>query len=169
MVLHYAPLYPGVGRLWSYGFATIFLVLALLAKPAAVVVPLMALIIDRVILQRSWRAIAQSLALWFALTIPIMLIARVVQPAVEVTPAPLWARPLVALDALAFYLVKLVLPVGLTINYGRTPQSILGSGAIYYTWISGCGARTAAVARAQPLARPPPRCSSSRACCRCSG
>jgi hypothetical protein len=52
-----------------------------------------------------------------------------------VAPPPLWARPLVAADALAFYLEKLVLPVGLTVNYWRTPQSIIESGAIRYTWM----------------------------------
>ena len=140
-----AALDPGVGR---YIFATFFLVLALLSKPAAVVVPLMALIIDRVLLDRPWRATATSLALWFALTIPVMLIARVVQPATDVTPAPLWARPLVAMDALGFYLAKLAAPVGLTNNYGRTPQFIIARGTIYYAWII-----PAAVAAALALAR----------------
>jgi len=123
------------GASWSWVFATIFFVLAVLAKPAAVVVPLMALIIDRLILRRNWRAIAKSLALWFVLTIPIMLIARHVQPATQVTPAPLWARPLVAMDALGFYLAKLCVPVGLSNNYGRTPQWIIARGTIYYAWI----------------------------------
>jgi hypothetical protein len=124
-----------VGRFSWYGFATIFLIVALLAKPTAVVVPLMALIIDRLILQRSFFAIARSLALWFLLTIPIMIIARTVQPAAEVTPAPLWARPLVAGDALGFYLAKLCVPIGLTINYGRTPQRIIEMQTIYYSWL----------------------------------
>jgi len=120
----------------AYIAGTLFLAFALLAKPAAVVIPLMALIIDRLILQRSWPAIARSLALWFLLTLPIMLIARHVQPATQVTAPPLWARPLVAADALAFYLGKLALPVGLTVNYWRTPQSIIDSRAIFYTWIA---------------------------------
>ena len=119
----------------SYLVATVFLVLALLAKPAAVVVPVMALVVDRALIGRRWRAIGKSLAPWFALAVPIMLIARVVQPAAEVMPAPLWARPLVALDALAFYLAKLFVPIGLTNNYGRTPQAIIASGAIYATWV----------------------------------
>ncbi|MEA2735066.1 MAG: protein O-mannosyl-transferase, partial [Humisphaera sp.] len=120
----------------TYVAATIFLVLALLAKPAAIVAPVMALIIDRLILRREWREIARSLALWFALIVPFMLVARLVQPAAEVTPTPLAVRPLVAADALAFYLGKLLLPVELTGNYGRTPESILRSGAIYFTWLA---------------------------------
>ena len=119
-----------------YALATLFLVLAMLAKPAAVVVPVMALVIDRWILHRRWGDIARALALWFVLIIPVMFVARAVQPAAEVAPAPLWARPLVAADALAFYLGKLVLPVGLSNNYGRSPEVILRSGAIYYTWLA---------------------------------
>jgi hypothetical protein len=119
----------------TYALATGFLVLALLAKPAAVVVPVMALVIDRLLLGRTWGAIARSLALWFVLIVPVMLVARHVQPAAEVTPAPLWARPLVAGDALAFYLGKLVWPVGLSVNYGRSPDAILRSGALYWTWL----------------------------------
>ena len=119
----------------SYTLGSVFLILALLAKPAAVVVPLMALIIDRLILQRRWREIASSLALWFALTIPIAITARNVQRAPEVTPAPLWARPLVAADALGFYLAKLCVPTGLTINYGRTPQWIIETRTIYFSWL----------------------------------
>jgi hypothetical protein len=37
-------------------------------------------------------------------------------------------RPLVALDSLGFYLGKLVWPTNLTIDYGRTPQSVMASG-----------------------------------------
>jgi hypothetical protein len=67
--------------------------------------------------------------------VPFLVIARVVQPAADVTPPPMWARPLIAGDALAFYLDKLVWPVGLTTNYGRTPQAILASGVAYWTWL----------------------------------
>jgi hypothetical protein len=52
-----------------------------------------------------------------------------------VLPAPLWARPMVALDALGFYLAKLAVPIGLTNNYGRTPQFIIARGTIYYAWL----------------------------------
>jgi Flp pilus assembly protein TadD len=38
---------------------------------------------------------------------------------------PLTDRPIVAIDALAFYYGKLFWPVGLTIDYGRTPSRVL--------------------------------------------
>ena len=120
---------------FDYVAGTFFLLLAMLAKPAAVVVPVMAVIIDRFLLDRPWRSVARRAALWFVLTVPFVVIARVVQPAADLMPAPLWARPLVAGDALAFYFGKLVWPVGLTTNYGRTPEAILTSGAAYWTWL----------------------------------
>jgi hypothetical protein len=48
--------------------------------------------------------------------------------------APLWARPLIAGDALAFYVYKLVFPVSLAMDYGRRPVAVLQEGWAYWTW-----------------------------------
>src|SRR5205823_5722669 len=77
-----------------------------------------------------------SLLPWFAMTIPIALEGRRVQPATIVPDIALWARPLVAADALCFYLWKLIAPASLAADYARTPASIIQSGAIYWTWIA---------------------------------
>jgi hypothetical protein len=61
-------------------------------------------------------------------------IARFVQPPVTSDVPPLWQRPLVALDALAFYASKLIWPARLGVDYGRTPARIVESGAIWWTW-----------------------------------
>ncbi|MFM8718062.1 MAG: hypothetical protein ACKOFH_00790, partial [Chthoniobacterales bacterium] len=37
---------------------------------------------------------------------------------------PVWTRPFVAADALAFYLAKVVWPAGLSADYGRAPGPI---------------------------------------------
>jgi hypothetical protein len=60
-----------------------------------------------------------------------------IQPAPHATEAaaPLWARPLVAADALAFYLYKLVFPLNLGFDYGRTPRFIRDTGMMAWTWI----------------------------------
>lgn len=111
------------------------LLAAMLAKPTAVVAPLMAGVIDLVLLRRAWRDVL--LALWpmLVLTIPCTFWTRQVQAIWPATISPLWARPLIASDAIAFYLYKLVFPITLTNLYGRTPQAVIGSGAIYWTWI----------------------------------
>jgi tetratricopeptide (TPR) repeat protein len=62
------------------------------------------------------------------------------QPIVQVEFIPsLWARLLIAADALAFYLYKLILPIGLSVDYGRTPAVVLERGWAYYTWLVPVG------------------------------
>ena len=46
---------------------------------------------------------------------------------------PLWARPIIAGDAIAFYLYKLIWPLKLAVDYGRTPRETLASGWAYVT------------------------------------
>jgi tetratricopeptide (TPR) repeat protein len=48
---------------------------------------------------------------------------------------PLLHRPVVALDALAFYLGKLVAPLSLLPDYGRAPATLFATPAVYWTWI----------------------------------
>ena len=116
-------------------FAAVALIVAMLSKPSAVVAPLIAGAIDRILYRRSFDRVLASILPLLVLTIPIVIVARLAQTAPHVTDAPAWTRPLVALDALAFYVYKLIWPATLGIIYGRTPDAILQSGAIYYTWI----------------------------------
>ncbi len=99
---------------------------ALLAKPAGVVVPLVVLVLELGVLRRPARRWATWLAAWVLLAVPAARFTTATIPgAATAPPPPLWLRPLVALDALGFYLGKLALPVGLCADYGRSPASIL--------------------------------------------
>jgi hypothetical protein len=109
-------------------------VLGTWSKPTAMVIPALVLAVDLVV-RRQWRAAAWSTAGWFAIVPVVMLWTRYAQPGGGVPTLSLPYRPLIVLDSLAFYLGKLVLPVGLTFDYGRTPLSIVESGAIYWTWV----------------------------------
>jgi len=60
-------------------------------------------------------------------------LTRAVQPAVDAFALPIWQRPLVAGDALAFYLSKLAWPVDLGIEYGRSPSYVLAHAWVYAT------------------------------------
>jgi protein O-mannosyl-transferase len=86
-------------------------------------------------LHRPVRDTLIGLLPWFCIAIAIAIIARVAQPSPN--PSPLWARPLIAGDSLAFYLSKLFLPVHLVMDYARTPQSVLNESprAAFWTWI----------------------------------
>src|SRR5262249_38527157 len=66
----------------------------------------------------------------------IFLVARIVQPSEsQVAALPLWARPFIAGDALAFYLYKLFVPMRLAMDYGRRPGVVLARGWIYAAWL----------------------------------
>ncbi|HEY7088014.1 MAG TPA: tetratricopeptide repeat protein [Tepidisphaeraceae bacterium] len=123
----------------NYIIAMIALVAAMLAKPTAMVVPLIALCIDVLVLQRSWRATMSALLPWFVLVIPCILWTRAAQGTAGVPVAPLWARPIIALDSLGFYLAKMIWPTSLAVVYGRTPLRVFESNAFWFTWIAPAG------------------------------
>jgi hypothetical protein len=122
-------------RIAHYVVASIAFLLALLAKPSAVTVPLLALVLDVLLIRRRLLRPFVALLPWFILAAIVGIIAAIAQPAIGVPPAPLWARPLLALDSLAFYLYKLVWPIHLGIDYGRRPDIVITRGWIYFTWL----------------------------------
>ncbi len=75
------------------------------------------------------------LLIWVALSLPLLVVARRAQPADWGFRSPLWSRPLVALDALAFYAFKLVLPLDLGLDYGRSPDWLVTSPQLWLTWL----------------------------------
>lgn len=128
---------PSSRRWLSYALAILAFICAMLTKPSAVVVPLLAGAIDVGLLKRSWQQMIISLAPWLALTVPIILEGHFAQPASQLGYiTPIHLRPLIALDALGYYLYKLVLPIWHSIVYDRTPQSVLRHGWLYFTWIA---------------------------------
>jgi hypothetical protein len=118
-----------------YATATLFLILAMLSKPTAIVVPLMAGSIDLLLLRRSWRKTVVSLLPWLVLMIPLAALTRISQPTTLLSPLPAWMSPGIAGDAVAFYLYKLAIPLRMAVDYGRRPQAVLAHGWIYYTWL----------------------------------
>jgi len=125
----------GRPSLTRYILAIAAFLLAMLAKPSAMALPLAALAIDHWILQRSWRRALPAAIVWLAIALPIALLARHVQDASN-TPMPaLYLRPLIVCDSLAFYLEKLIWPVPLIFDYSRTPAKVLANGWCYWDWI----------------------------------
>lgn len=103
--------------------------MALLSKPQAVAVPLIALLLDVWLFCRPPRAVVLSLLGWFLVAAAAAIVTSGLQPADEEVFVPVWQRPLVAGDALAFYASKLAFPFGLCIDYGRTPRFVLAQPA----------------------------------------
>ena len=119
-----------------YAIASAAFILALLSKPAAVIVPLVALILDRFAIKRAIKKSGVALIGWFIVAGGFAIVAKSLQQTgVDLHASPLWARPFIAGDALAFYLYKLVFPLQLGIDYGRNPDYVLQQWWLYATWI----------------------------------
>lgn len=123
------------GQPWRdkrYTLATLFLTAALLSKPSAVTLPLTAALLSSFLSPRSARQLALELGPWLLLAAPFVLITKFAQPTAHHSFVPaFWQRFLIAGDAISFYLGKLLFPVTLGPDYGRTPQSVLTQGWLY--------------------------------------
>jgi protein O-mannosyl-transferase len=132
-------------RSWMlYSAATALYLLALLAKPAIAPLPLIALTLELSAGNASPRRAATLLAPWSIAASAILLIAAHVQALPAIPYVSLAGRVLVAADALAFYLLKLVWPFRLCMDYGRQPAVVLrpcfhGFSIAEITWIAPVG------------------------------
>jgi tetratricopeptide (TPR) repeat protein len=107
---------------WSmYALATLFFVAALLAKPSSVVVPLLGLALQP-LQRRPLRPALIPLGTWLLLAVPITWITHSAQSAAAVFTTNWPMRLVLAFDSPAFYLHKLVLPIHLIPDYGRSPR-----------------------------------------------
>jgi cytochrome c-type biogenesis protein CcmH/NrfG len=117
-----------------FALSMLSLLIAMLCKPIAMMIPLVAAAIDLILRRREVRPIAIRFAIWIPLAIACAIIAQHAQPPkFSETFIPILARPLVAGDALAFYLWKIIWPISLGVDYGRTPAAVVGSRVAYLT------------------------------------
>ncbi|MBX9790765.1 MAG: tetratricopeptide repeat protein [Pirellulales bacterium] len=115
-----------------YGTATVAFVLSMLAKPSTVIVPLIVAALDIGFVGRPWRRVWLAVAPWLVVATVIIWLTRVAQPeSASGYVTPVWLRPIVAGDALTSYLKKLVLPIELTPDYGRSPRLALSQPTTY--------------------------------------
>ncbi|HXE52863.1 MAG TPA: hypothetical protein VN541_07615 [Tepidisphaeraceae bacterium] len=119
-----------------YAIGLFALALGMLCKPTAMVMPVMALILDWLLLRRPWRAALRSVGPWLGLSLACAVWTKLCQPSDFRHAVALWQRPLIAGDALAFYLFKLVWPARLSYDYGRTPALVLEHGWEFVTWLA---------------------------------
>lgn len=129
---------PFAGRaIARHSVAAVAFALALLAKPSAVSLPAMALVLDVLFLRVAVRRSLLSLAPWFLLAIGSVVTTWWQQSgeSLHFVPPPLWQRPFIAGDSLAFYLWKTVWPFGLGIDHGRSPTAVFASGIAYGAWL----------------------------------
>jgi hypothetical protein len=111
-------------RRW-YLLATILFGLALLTKASSVVVPAIAGAVDVLIVGRPVKRAVLSLWPWVIAGVPVVWAAKSFQDLSTVPAPPAWARPLVAADAIGFYLGKIVWPFQFIPDYGRNPRWVM--------------------------------------------
>jgi len=107
-------------------------ILALLSKPSAVVLPVAVAGIGAFLLKRGWRRLALELVPLLLLALPLIAVTRQAQADAVFGFVPAWWQRLpIALDTLSFYFFKLLFPVVLTADYGRTPEMVLAGDWFY--------------------------------------
>ena len=108
--------------------ATLTYALALLAKPAALALPLIVLVVGRYERLPIRRLLIIFFG-WVSLALPIVIMTFNIQADTVSHPATLWQRPLIAAHAISFYLIKLLAPFNLALDYGATPSRVLRQSA----------------------------------------
>jgi protein O-mannosyl-transferase len=122
-------------------FALGLFFLSLLAKPQAVSLPLIMLVLggakaNRVDRNPAFRNWCLFVVPWMVVVIAIAIVSRSLQPGEAVAePIRLWQRPVVAGDALAHHAEKLFVPWNLAVDYGRGPDVILADKRSL--WVAG--------------------------------
>lgn len=122
--------------------ATCCYLLALLSKPTSAAIPIMAAMLAIGWLlpdfPRSWRRAIVPLAplvVWVLAAMSLAMFTKEQQPDLALDYVPTWReRPLVALDALGFYLRKLALPWGLSPDYVHSARSVVDAGWQSVNW-----------------------------------
>lgn len=125
---------------------------AILSKPSAMVVPAVLLAVETLIFGTAWRAAVRALLPMGIVAAAAAAGTALLQSGTAMAPwTPPWLRPVVAGDAVAFYVSKLLVPTDLCIDYGRTPAAVSGSaGALWAAAAAGVG--MVLVASVRPLA-----------------
>ncbi|MBN2161214.1 MAG: tetratricopeptide repeat protein [Spirochaetes bacterium] len=124
-------------KILHYAMAIFSFLLAILSKPISIIVPIVAFTVDYFILKRQFRRIVLSLIGYIAIAVPMIgLTVFLEHLKVQATYSLSFIdRFLVASDSLVFYLYKLILPISLGPDYGRTLKFVLSQKLIYFTWL----------------------------------
>ena len=122
---------------WRWTFATLLFLASLAAKPAGVSLPLVAGLLAAFAFGWKPDRLLWTLAPWLFLAVGWIVLTRQAQSSADLASdlVPTSVRPLVAADALAFYIGKTVLPLYLAADYGRSPDLAWQEGWLWWTWL----------------------------------
>jgi tetratricopeptide (TPR) repeat protein len=127
--------------IFRYYFATTAYIASILALPAMVVLPFIAALLERLLPKKDSLS-APAKAVWPAMTwvvlgIPVAIAALSFQDTAAISSqVDWWFRPMIAGDALAFYINKLFVPLGIGPDYGRSPAFLQQQWWGYLSWLT---------------------------------
>lgn len=121
-----------------WALATLLFLASMAAKPAGVVLPVVAGLLAWTAFRWPWRQMALAFVPWLVAGAVWVVLTSSAQWAADLAKdlVPVWMRPLVAADALSFYLVHTVVPAGLSADYGRSPDVARAAGWLWWTWLA---------------------------------
>ncbi len=118
----------------------LFFGLALLCKPSAAALPFVLSALELGLFRRERLRVVLSLVPFFLIAGFWAILTRWAQPwQPEIPLVPLWTRPFIAADAIAFYMGHFAWPLQLGINYGRRPDLVLQHWWAFVAWIPIAG------------------------------
>lgn len=123
-----------------YYLATAGFVLAILSVPSMVVLPLLAMLLEKLLPRRSVfmapRKPSWPFAVWGVMALPQIIWSISSQNTGAISAQlPLWIKPVAAADALSFYVSKLFAPAFIGPDYGRSPAFLAVHWWGFVTWI----------------------------------
>jgi len=107
---------------WSFLIATLLFIAGMLSKPSIAGVPLAVVAFVAVFERPRLRSALTGMSVWAAIVLVISVGTSLLQTDMASVHVAVLERPLVALDAAGFYLLKVLLPQSLSVDYGRTPD-----------------------------------------------
>jgi hypothetical protein len=136
---------PLLRRRAAYLAGLVLVPMGMLCKPTAMVAPLVALVLDVLVVGRPGRRAVPALLPYLLAAVPLAVVARLVQPWGFVPSPPLWQRPIVSGGSIAFYAWKLLLPTRLAFDYGWRPLLMLAQPWFWFVGVGGLAATAGVV------------------------
>jgi hypothetical protein len=136
---------------WNYAMASFAFVCAMLTKPTVATIPLIVAAIELCLRKRGIWRLVMTLGPWLGAAAWVAWLDQQAPATARVYVPALWLRPLVALDAIAFYIGKIFVPVRLCMDYGRGPWQVTGRTEIRLTCLIALALLIVAVALRQKL------------------
>lgn len=114
-------------------FSSLLFLCAMLSKPSAISFLLFAMAIEYFVFSTSPKGIALRLWPWCLLAGGMAILISTAHD--TVTQYPIWVKPLLWMDAVSFYLAKLLFPIPLVACYARTVEYLTAQWWFYIVWL----------------------------------